>query len=156
MTDSTRITYVWLCRLCLCSFAGVRPVLIVLVPFRGCLCVALFPVCSRRRGCGHRVVAPRSTYPCGESSEWTWTPSSTYAYPLRMSWLIVMSHFAVQIRVYFAGYVWRRLTADYWFYCILKDFHVDKHCWEHLKYCIPPYYIQNTVFKSTVTTMTMM
>ena len=33
---------------CLCSFAGLRPVLIVSVPFRGCLCVALFPVCSRR------------------------------------------------------------------------------------------------------------
>ena len=48
MTDSTRVTYVWLCRLCLCSFAGLCPVLIVSVPFHGCVCVALFPVCSRR------------------------------------------------------------------------------------------------------------
>jgi len=38
----TAAAWVWLCRLCLCSFAGVCPVLIVSVPFRGCLCVALF------------------------------------------------------------------------------------------------------------------
>ena len=33
----TAAACVWLCRLYLCCFAGVRPVLIVSVPFRGCL-----------------------------------------------------------------------------------------------------------------------